>query len=157
MHAIALQGGVSVQLARIYPGLFDAVLVIACVAAITLRDARWWARGWAWLVVIVMLAAIGTADVLHAADYALRHRTTEAVMAAAPVVTVLLAGVRPDFARGLHNLRFSDWLPADRVFHEENKDYSATLKAVRHVYALLRRGETTPESAEEKRELYYLV
>ncbi len=72
-------------------------------------------------------------------------------------VTVLLAGVRPDFARGLHNLRFSDWLPADRLFHEENKDYSATLKAVRHVYALLRRGESAPDSVEEKRELYYLV
>ena len=72
-------------------------------------------------------------------------------------VTVLLAGVRPDFARGLHNLRFNDWLPADRLFHEENKDYSATLKAVRHVYALLRRDEAKPDSIEEKRELYYLV
>src|SRR6202167_3214473 len=91
VHAIALQGGVSVQLARIYPGLFDAVLVIACVAAIMLRDARWWARGWAWLVVIVMLGAIGTADVLHAANYALRHRLTEGVVAGAPVVAVLLA------------------------------------------------------------------
>jgi hypothetical protein len=91
VHAIALQGGVSVQLARIYPGLFDAVLVIACVAAVMLRDARWWARGWAWLVVFVVLAAIGAADVLHAADYALRHRTTEAVVAGAPVVAVLLA------------------------------------------------------------------
>jgi len=72
-------------------------------------------------------------------------------------VTVLLAGVRPDFARGLYNLGFSTWLPADRIFHEENKDYSATLKAVRHAYALLRRGESTPDSTEEKRELYYLV
>jgi SulP family sulfate permease len=72
-------------------------------------------------------------------------------------VTVLLAGVRPDFARGLHNLRFGDWLPADRLFHEENKDYSATLKAVRHAYALLRRGEPASESTEGARELYYLV
>ena len=91
VHAIALQGGVSVQLARIYPGLFDAVLVIACVAAVVLRDGRWWARCWAWLVVIVILGAIGTTDVLHAANYALRHRTTEGVVAAAPVVAVLLA------------------------------------------------------------------
>jgi hypothetical protein len=91
VHAIALQGGVSVQLARIYPGLFDAVLVIACVAAVVLRDGRWWARAWAWLVVIVILGAIGVTDVLHAADYALRHRTTEGVVAAAPVVAVLLA------------------------------------------------------------------
>src|ERR1700689_3154655 len=74
VHAIALQGGVSVQLARIYPGLFDAVLVIACVAAVVLRDGRWWARCWAWLIVIVVLGAIGTTDVLHAMNYELRHR-----------------------------------------------------------------------------------
>jgi Protein of unknown function (DUF2637) len=91
VHAIALQGGVSVQLARLYPGLFDAVLVIACVAAVVLRDARWWARAWAWLVVIVILGAIGAADVLNAANYALQHRPTEGVVAAAPVVAVLLA------------------------------------------------------------------
>ena len=91
VHAIALQGGVSVQLARIYPGLFDAVLVIACVAAVVLRDGRWWARCWAWLVAIVVLGAIGVTDVLHAMDYALRHRLTEGVVAAAPVVAVLLA------------------------------------------------------------------
>ena len=91
VHAIALQGASPVQLARIYPGLFDAVLVIACVAAVVLRDGRWWARCWAWLVVIVVLGAIGVTDVLHATNYALRHRPTEGVVAAAPVVAVLLA------------------------------------------------------------------
>jgi hypothetical protein len=91
VHAVALEGGVSVQLARIYPGLFDALLVIACVAAVVLRDGRWWARCWAWLVVIVVLGAIGVTDVLHAMNYALRHRPTEGVVAAAPVVAVLLA------------------------------------------------------------------
>jgi Protein of unknown function (DUF2637) len=91
VHAIALLGGMSTQLARYYPGLFDAVLVIACVAAAVLRDGRWWARVWSWLVILVVLAAIGTADVLHAAGYTLRHRPTEAVVAAAPVVAVLLA------------------------------------------------------------------
>ena len=91
VHAIALQGGVSTQLARFYPALFDAVLVIACVAAVMLRDARWWARCWAWLVVIVLLAAIGATDVLHAMSYGLQHRPTEGVVAAAPVVAVLLA------------------------------------------------------------------
>ena len=58
VHAIALLGGVSGQLARYYPGLFDAVLVIACVAAVMLRDGRWWARLWAWVVTIVVLAVI---------------------------------------------------------------------------------------------------
>ncbi len=91
VHAIALLGGMSRQLARYYPGLFDAVLVIACVAAVMLREGRWWARLWAWIVAIVVLAAIGAADVMHAASFTLAHRTTEAIVAAAPVVAVLLA------------------------------------------------------------------
>jgi hypothetical protein len=91
VHAIALFGGVSAQLARYYPGLFDAVLVIACVAAVMLRDGRWWTRLWAWVVLIVLLAAIGTTDVLHAMNYTLRHRLTEGIVAAAPAVAVLLA------------------------------------------------------------------
>jgi hypothetical protein len=91
VHAIALLGGMSTQLARYYPGLFDAVLVIACVAAVVLRDGRWWARAWAWVVLVVVLAAIGATDVVHAMSYTLRPRTTEGIVAAAPVVAVLLA------------------------------------------------------------------
>ncbi len=52
-------------------------------------------------------------------------------------VTVLLCGVRADFAQGLQNLRFYDWFPSERVFLEEDKEYSATLKAVRESYRLL--------------------
>lgn len=91
VHAIALQGGVSARLARVYPGIFDAVLVIACVATAMLRDGRWWARCWAWLVTIVVLAAIGAADVTHATTYSLPQRETEGAVAAAPVVLVLFA------------------------------------------------------------------
>ena len=91
VRAVAITGGVSVQLARVYPGVFDAVLVIACVAAILLRDGRWWARAWAWLVVVALLAAIGATDVVHAMGYTLRHRPTEGLVAAAPVAAVLLA------------------------------------------------------------------
>jgi hypothetical protein len=108
IHAIARQGGVSGQLARYYPALFDAVLVIACVAAVTLRDARWWARCWAWLVAIVILGAIGTTDVLHAMSYGLRQRPTEGVVAAAPVAAVLLA-----FSLFLTMLRQSRPRPSD--------------------------------------------
>jgi len=52
-------------------------------------------------------------------------------------VTVLLCGVRPALAKAMANLRFHDWLPADRIFLEEAEKFSATLKAVRHVYELL--------------------
>ncbi|HVT67240.1 MAG TPA: DUF2637 domain-containing protein [Trebonia sp.] len=113
MHAIALTGGVSAQLARYYPGLFDAVLVIACVAVVMLRDGRWWARAWAWVVLVVVLAAIGASDVLHAMNYTLRHRPTEGIVAAAPVAAVLLA-----FSLLLTLLRTARTRPAPQVVTE---------------------------------------
>jgi SulP family sulfate permease len=53
---------------------------------------------------------------------------------------VLLCGVRPALARAMANLHFHDWLPADRVFPEEEEKFSSTLKAVRHVYELLQQN-----------------
>ena len=108
VHAIALQDGVSARLARVYPGLFDAVLVIACVAAVMLRDARWWARTYAWLVIIVVMAVVGAADAVHAMDVVLPHRKTEGVVAAAPWVLVLLG-----FSLMLTMLRYSRAQHAD--------------------------------------------
>jgi uncharacterized protein DUF2637 len=90
VHAIALRAGVSPRLARIYPGVFDAVLVIACAAAVMLRDARWWARCYAWVAIIVVVGVVGAADAVHAMNVALPHRQTEGVVAAAPWVLVLL-------------------------------------------------------------------
>jgi hypothetical protein len=90
VHAIVLQAGVSPRLARIYPGLFDAVFLIACVAAVMLRDARWWALLYAWLVIILMVLVVGAADVVYAMNITLRHRTIEGVVAAAPWVLLLL-------------------------------------------------------------------
>jgi SulP family sulfate permease len=77
-------------------------------------------------------------------------------------VTVLLCGVRPGFAQGMVNLRFYEWLPADRVFPEEDKKFSATLKAVRYVYEALEENDCEhcePGTAEdaEPRGTYYLV
>ncbi len=90
VHAIVLQAGVSPRLARIYPGLFDAVFLIACVAAVMLRDARWWALLYAWLVIILTVLVVGAADVVYAMNITLRHRTIEGVVAAAPWVLLLL-------------------------------------------------------------------
>jgi SulP family sulfate permease len=77
-------------------------------------------------------------------------------------VTVLLCGVRPELAKAMANLRFHDWLPADRVFPEEAEKFSATLKAVRHVYELLEDNPcnhcTQAQSAgTDLQPLYYLV
>jgi SulP family sulfate permease len=77
-------------------------------------------------------------------------------------VPALLCGVREDFAQAMTNLRFADWLPADRVFREEAAEHSSTLHAVRRAYELLgpevcaacpRRGEAEPDAGA----LYYMI
>src|ERR1700753_1950763 len=63
---IARAAGVPATLARIYPGILDAVFLVACAAALMLRDARWW-------------------------GLKLPHRTTAGTIAALPWVLVMLA------------------------------------------------------------------
>jgi len=82
-------------------------------------------------------------------------------------LTVLLAGVRPDLLVALERIGITDRLPADRIFIEEEKDFSATLKAIRHAYALAAkqagpgtaqtsRKDAAPDISEAKL-AYYLV
>ena len=62
-------------------------------------------------------------------------------------VTVLLCGVRPDFAQAMKNLRFSEFLPDEHVFLEDaTKLGSATLAAVRYAYRIDRRRHVRPLS-----------
>ena len=74
-------------------------------------------------------------------------------------LTVLLAGVRDDLARILRNLRFDDWLPSDRIYPEEDRQYSATLRAVRHAYQLLHQNKPVSlvQELPENEAAYYLV
>jgi len=51
-------------------------------------------------------------------------------------VTVLLAGVQADLWALLTNVGFDRWFPSERVFPEEDEEFSATLKAVRYAHAL---------------------
>jgi SulP family sulfate permease len=51
-------------------------------------------------------------------------------------VVVLLAGVQADLWTLLTNIGFDKWFPSDRVFPEEEEEFSATLKAVRYAHAL---------------------
>jgi hypothetical protein len=90
VHAVALQSGVSVSLARYYPGVFDAVLVIACAAA-PLRDAQLWTRLYTWLVIFLVVGILGAIDAVHAMNVALPHRQTAGVIAVLPWVLLLLA------------------------------------------------------------------
>ena len=67
-------------------------------------------------------------------------------------VTVLLAGVRPDTLDVLSNVGLRDWFPDERIFPEEGKEFSATLKAVRYAESRL-----VPSRDGSDDELYYLV
>jgi sulfate permease, SulP family len=71
-------------------------------------------------------------------------------------VTVLLAGVRPDFVRILRNVGISKWFPTEQIFPEEDRKFSATLRAVRYANRLVsQRTRAAPDHGED--EVYYLV
>jgi hypothetical protein len=91
VHAVALEAGVPLDLARYYPGILDAVLVIACAAAPVLRDARWWVRCYAWLAILIVVVVIGGIDAVYAMNVALPRRATAGVAAVLPWALLLLA------------------------------------------------------------------
>jgi hypothetical protein len=90
VHAIALEAGVSKSLARLYPFIFDAVLVVACAAALMLRDAGWWRRSYAWLSIVIIAGVIGTADAVHAMGVKLPSKAAAGTVAAIPWALVML-------------------------------------------------------------------
>src|SRR5271156_6654082 len=86
----ALAGGVTTSFARIYPVIFDAMLVVACAAAFSLQGARWWLRGYAWLVLLGIIAAVAAADTLHATAVKVPKRPLEATVAIVPWAVLLI-------------------------------------------------------------------
>jgi hypothetical protein len=90
IHVLALSAGVSPRFARIYPGIFDAMLVVACAAVLALRGAGLPSRCYAWLTMLVLLAAAAGADTLHATNATLPHKPAAAAAAIIPWVLVLL-------------------------------------------------------------------
>ncbi len=90
IHAVALSAGVSARLARIYPLIFDAMLVVASAAVLSLRGAGLPSRSYAWLSMLVLLAAAAAADALHATGTTLPRRPAAAAVAIIPWVLVLI-------------------------------------------------------------------
>ena len=76
-------------------------------------------------------------------------------------VTVLLAGLSPEFVKIMDNVGLNRRFEADLLFPEDELEYSATLRAVRHAYDMIRAAQGgLPEgrSAEEpQKPVYYLV
>jgi hypothetical protein len=91
IHQIVLHAGVSPELARLYPLMVDAMLVVAGAAALALRGAGWWPRAYAWSCLLVLLAAVAVGDALHASNVTLPAQPTRVVVAVTPWVLLLLA------------------------------------------------------------------
>ncbi len=78
-------------------------------------------------------------------------------------VTVLLAGIRADTLRGLKKVGLEAWFPVSQIFPEEDREYSATLKAVRYAYAKRDEGGSRQSASPDQinkinaEKLYYLV
>jgi hypothetical protein len=90
VHAVALAAGVSPRLARIYPLILDAMVVVAGAAVLSLRGAGLPSRWYAWLSLLVMLAADAGADTLHAVGTRLPHKQSAAAAAIIPWALLLI-------------------------------------------------------------------
>jgi hypothetical protein len=113
IHEIALRAGVSSGLARLYPVIFDAMVVVSGAAALALRGASWWARAYAWSSLLLMLAVVATADALHATNVSLPAKPTRAVVAVTPWVLLLIAfGLWLEMLRHFRRVRAASALQA---------------------------------------------
>jgi hypothetical protein len=91
IHQIALRAGVSPGLAKLYPVIFDVMLVIAPAAALALRGAGWWARCYAWALLLLLLVAVAIGNAVHATGTTLPAQPTKLVVAVTPWVLLLMA------------------------------------------------------------------
>jgi hypothetical protein len=90
IHQIALQAGVSAGLARLYPLMFDAMLVIACAATLALRSAGWGAKSYVWASLLLLVGAVAVGDALHATGVKLTGEAARATIAVIPWVLLLM-------------------------------------------------------------------
>jgi len=94
IHKIALSAGVSASMARIFPVIFDAMVVVSCAAVLSLRAAGWWHRAYAWLTTMVLIVAVAAADAVHATGTHIPRKPAAATIAVLPLGPPA-AGVQP--------------------------------------------------------------
>jgi len=90
IHQIALHAGVSPRLARLYPLMFDAMLVVTCAAVLALRNAGWGTKFYVWACLLLVLAAVAVGDALHATGIQLTGQAARAAIAVIPWVLLLM-------------------------------------------------------------------
>jgi hypothetical protein len=90
IHQIALQAGVSEGLARLYPLMFDAMLIITCSAVLATRTAGWGTKVYVWVCLLLVLGAVAVGDALYATGVHLTGQAARATIAVVPWVLLLL-------------------------------------------------------------------
>ncbi len=145
IHAVALQAGISPRLARGYPLLLDAMLVVVLAAVLSLRGAGLPSKVLAWLTLLALLGATASADALHAAKDKLPVRAAEITAAVLPWVLVLLA-----FVLLLAMLRHARLRRVDAIEHAgQRQDTAGTAPAPRTAAADILPGfHTLPGSVD---------
>jgi Protein of unknown function (DUF2637) len=89
IHLLAVQAGVSASLARLYPVLIDAVLVLAGCSVLALRGAGLISRIYGWFCFLVLLAGLAAGATVRAANLHVPTRQAEIGAAILPFVLVL--------------------------------------------------------------------
>jgi uncharacterized protein DUF2637 len=91
IRAVVLQAGITPRLARGYPLLLDAMLVIVLAAVLALRGAGLPSRMLAWVTLLLVMAVAAGADALHTAGHSMPHQAAAITAAVLPFVLVLVA------------------------------------------------------------------
>jgi len=136
VHEIALAAGVSPSLAKLYPVLLDAALVIACVAALALRGAPWLMRGYAALSIVILLAALAVGEAMHSAGISLPRRPTAAALAAIPWALFLVG-----FGLGLSVFRYQQKMRASATADDQSAEPESVSGRTAEIPALGQRDD----------------
>jgi hypothetical protein len=91
LHTVALQAGVAPHLAKGYPLVLDAMLILVLAAVLALRGAGLPSRLLAWVTLLLVLVAAAGADALHAAGHRLPDKPARITAAVLPWALVLIA------------------------------------------------------------------
>jgi uncharacterized protein DUF2637 len=90
IHHLATQAGVSPRLARLYPLIFDALLVVAGCCVLALRGAGLVSRVYSWLCLLVLLGGLAAGGAVRAAAVKVPHRLGGILAAVIPWALVLI-------------------------------------------------------------------
>jgi hypothetical protein len=93
IRTVVLQAGITPRLARGYPLLLDAMLVIVLAAILALRGAGLPSRLLAWVTLLLVMTVAAGADALHTAGRSMPHQAAAITAAVLPFVLVLVAFV----------------------------------------------------------------